>query len=326
MILVISGTYDLPTDDVIDWLHFSGQMLVRITPHTKVEVKDVELMNECMNFSLIIKNKKSFITIRYSDIKSIWYRRGKINYAYAPTANTIYWKQVQQTAQREIDSILHFVHFLFSIKNNSINYYTNSTTNKLQTLFWAMDVGLDISPTFIGTNKKDLTAFRENATELITKGIQEGSDMEYSSGFMYGAGTKSFTDLELANIEDVFFPSLFQKKIDKLYELRIFYLKGNFYSMAIFSQLNEKTCLDFRNYDDELPNRNVPYVLPPPIKEKLSALMQKINLNCGSIDMVVTKNKEYLFLEVNPIGQFTQVSEPCNFYLEKKIFQSLNGY
>jgi len=52
--------------------------------------------------------------------------------------------------------------------------------------------------------------------------------------------------------------------------------------------------------------------------------MSKLNMNCGSIDMIVTKQKEYVFLEVNPIGQFKQVSFPCNFYLEQKIANFLN--
>jgi hypothetical protein len=35
--------------------------------------------------------------------------------------------------------------------------------------------------------------------------------------------------------------------------------------------------------------------------------------------MIVTPEKKYVFLEVNPIGQFNQVSIPCNYFLEKKI-------
>jgi hypothetical protein len=37
----------------------------------------------------------------------------------------------------------------------------------------------------------------------------------------------------------------------------------------------------------------------------------------------MTKKGEYVFLEVNPIGQFGMVSAPCNYNLEKKIAQYL---
>ena len=39
--------------------------------------------------------------------------------------------------------------------------------------------------------------------------------------------------------------------------------------MAIFSQLDEKTKYDFRNYNHGKPNRNIPYKLPEDIKEKV---------------------------------------------------------
>jgi len=46
-------------------------------------------------------------------------------------------------------------------------------------------------------------------------------------------------------------------------------------------------------------------------------------LNSGSIDILVTPNNEYVFLEVNPVGQFGMVSQPCNYYLEKRIAERL---
>jgi hypothetical protein len=42
--------------------------------------------------------------------------------------------------------------------------------------------------------------------------------------------------------------------------------------------------------------------------------------------MIVTPEKKYIFLEVNPIGQFNQVSIPCNYAIEEKIANYLlNG-
>jgi D-alanine-D-alanine ligase-like ATP-grasp enzyme len=47
--------------------------------------------------------------------------------------------------------------------------------------------------------------------------------------------------------------------------------------------------------------------------------MQKLKLNTGSIDMIYTNDSKFIFLEVNPVGQFGMVSKPCNYNLEKKI-------
>ena len=110
---------------------------------------------------------------------------------------------------------------------------------------------------------------------------------------------------------------MFQRMIEKEFELRIFFLNNTFYASAIFSQIDNQTKTDFRNYNDCKPNRTPPYKLPVKIQNKLSILMSKLTLNSGSIDLIVTPLGKYVFLEVNPIGQFAQVSIPCNYYLEK---------
>lgn len=46
-------------------------------------------------------------------------------------------------------------------------------------------------------------------------------------------------------------------------------------------------------------------------------------MNTGSIDIVVTKDKRYVFLEINHVGQFGWLSENCNYYIEKHIAQEL---
>ena len=112
--------------------------------------------------------------------------------------------------------------------------------------------------------------------------------------------------------------------MEKAFELRIFYLRGKFYSTAIFSQNDEQTKVDFRNYNDDKPNRVIPFNIPKKLKIKLNKLMRKLKLDSGSIDIIVTNKGEYVFLEVNPVGQFTQVSSPCNYYLEKEIAEIIS--
>jgi glutathione synthase/RimK-type ligase-like ATP-grasp enzyme len=93
--------------------------------------------------------------------------------------------------------------------------------------------------------------------------------------------------------------------------------------MAIFSQSNEKTKIDFRNYDLQKPNRTVPYNLPKEIILKLKKLTKALALRTGSIDLIKAKDGQYYFLEVNPVGQFGMVSRPCNYNIEMKIAKFL---
>jgi hypothetical protein len=41
------------------------------------------------------------------------------------------------------------------------------------------------------------------------------------------------------------------------------------------------------------------------------------------VDLIYTPDGEYVFLEVNPMGQFHWLSENCNYYLEEFIANQL---
>ncbi|MCO5279552.1 MAG: hypothetical protein M9931_00690 [Chitinophagales bacterium] len=94
--------------------------------------------------------------------------------------------------------------------------------------------------------------------------------------------------------------------------------------MTNFSQLDPNTSLDYRKYNLNNPNRTVPYYLPKEIQDKIFCLLQKINLNFGVIDLILTEEGEYYFLEVNPVGQFGFVSKHGNYYIEKEIANYLS--
>ena len=51
--------------------------------------------------------------------------------------------------------------------------------------------------------------------------------------------------------------------------------------------------------------------------------MDNLDLNSGSIDIILTPDNKYVFLEVNPVGQFEQVSFPCNYGLFKEVAEYL---
>ncbi|MEI7597121.1 MAG: hypothetical protein WCK02_15340 [Bacteroidota bacterium] len=121
------------------------------------------------------------------------------------------------------------------------------------------------------------------------------------------------------NLNDEFAPTCFQEEIIKTVEIRTFYLDKKTYSMAIFSQSDQTTSVDFRNYNYKKPNRTMPFNLPISINDKLILFMNKVGLNCGSFDLIYTPNKDFYFLEINPVGQYGMVSHPCNYYLDKVI-------
>ena len=99
-----------------------------------------------------------------------------------------------------------------------------------------------------------------------------------------------------------------------------------FTSVAIFSQADDQTKVDYRKYNLKTPNRVIPYQLPAEIEHKLALLNERLGLNTGSIDLIVDREGQFYFLEVNPTGQFQDLSESCNLSIDRRIAERLLAY
>lgn len=308
MILILSELKDKSTNHVIQWLEFHNQSWIRINKEDSIDID----FNE-KGIVLKVNNTQS---IYFDKITSFWYRRGFINYKYDLTDIP---KKMKQFMKEEKYYLINYLLYLFEEKN-SLGSLNTSFTNKLITNKLAEKSGLKIPKSYLLKTRKELKKILEKH-QTITKVIAGSGYFYYNKsdfGMMY---TKMVDDLKKYPKE--FAPSYFQEYINKKYELRIFFLKDTFYSMAIFSQKDKQTKIDFRNYNKSNPNRNVPFNLPFDIEVKLKKLMSLMKLNTASIDMIVTDKLEFFFLEVNPIGQFGMVSYPCNYNLEEKVAQKL---
>jgi len=314
MILIISNSSDITTNEVINWLLFFNKEFLRINEDDLVEYLNVSISNELHNVKIKIKNK----VYNLNEFEAVWYRRGFIK--------TIKTKLVFDDAklkdeiekQLSTESANLNSHFLNSIAKRSINKPDDVFLNKMDALSIAPTFDINIPNTIITSSKEELTKFYKNHKKIITKNFTQGVFIQYKENYL-SSYTRIVTEDMLDTMPDYFFPTMFQEMIEKVFEIRAFFIKKSFYSSAIFSQNDNQTNVDFRNYNEIKPNRTPPFKLPSELEEKLGKLMSALTLNSGSIDLIVTPEGRYIFLEVNPIGQFAQVSTPCNYYLEKRM-------
>ncbi|MGH2666903.1 grasp-with-spasm system ATP-grasp peptide maturase [Flavobacterium sp.] len=307
MILILSENKDSSTTQVIEWLNFFNKKWVRINGEEKIQI-------ECIGEDFL------FITddfrFKLSEISSFWYRRGFFNIKLNLTEINEFNEQIK----REASVLIQYIHYkLFQIKH--IDSIKNVSVNKLIINSQAEELGFLTPKSYIFSNKTELKKVIDNNDEqFITKTIADGSFLNFKDHLVYNYTSK----INLDNIvSEKFAPSLAQVYTKKKYELRIFYLLGRCYAMAIFSQKDDQTTIDFRNYNDDQPNRNIPYNLPIAIGTKVCQLMKKLNFDSGSIDMIVTPDNQFIFLELNPFGQFGMTSYPCNYNVEKIIAENL---
>ena len=226
-------------------------------------------------------------------------------------------KFLEEHKLNEIYVLKNLIYNIIS-KEKNLALIQNSELNRVYSLIVADRFNL-IIPQFLVTNFKDeLLNFFDEYKKIINKPL--GNDIYHvENNKLYSTKIKILSKMDIQKLPAKFFPSLFLQYVDKKYEVRSFFLLGKFYSMAIMSQSNSKTKIDFRNYDRNFPNRYAPYELPNDIRIKLKRVINHFKLKTCSIDLLINKKGEYVFLEINPVGQFTFLNNPCNYYLEKKI-------
>jgi len=322
MILIISSKNDQSTCNVMEWLSYYKEDFFVITEQDSFEIIELYPSGK---FTIKVKNR----IINSQEIKSVWYRRGglklpSVQFKSFNKINDISYG-FQAFYDFEKNGLCNFLNYcLFDFK--SINNQLFSRVNKLMILKSAEKVGLTIPETIVTSYKSVLIDIMKRYEKIITKTAIEGLYFnDKNNNYCFDVYTELVTDELLSKYGDTFAPSLFQICIPKILEIRIFYLEKELYSMAIFSQNNEQTAIDFRHYDKKVPNRNVPFQLPDEIEEKITALMTTVNINSASIDMIYGTDKKFYFLEINPIGQFGMTSHPCNYYLERRIANQLKN-
>jgi glutathione synthase/RimK-type ligase-like ATP-grasp enzyme len=105
-------------------------------------------------------------------------------------------------------------------------------------------------------------------------------------------------------------PAIFQRYVPKAYEVRVTAMGQELFAARLDSQRSEPRAVDWRiEAGGELAIE--PMVLPDAVAHKCRALMARLGLVFGCFDFVVTPAGEYVFLEINQMGQFLWKEEVC---------------
>lgn len=287
-----------------------------------VDVKSLDDHTIINHFLLELDNSKFEIevnNIKLSESTFYYYRRGLIN-SFFRLFNLSKKNLIKSWFTREEEQLVEFAELYLTEKNHIGSLYKERSINKLYNLYIANKCSLHIPKTIVTINKDLLLKKKNEWGKIIVKPLSELKPVFLEGGGVLNPqGTQLIEENEILELDDIFFPSLFQKYEQKQFEIRSFFVYDKFFSMAIFSQGSEKTKIDYRNYNYEYPNRCVPFQLPLTIENRLKKMFKIIDINTGSIDLIVNEKNEYVFLEVNHSGQFDWVSKNCNYYIEEYL-------
>jgi glutathione synthase/RimK-type ligase-like ATP-grasp enzyme len=117
-------------------------------------------------------------------------------------------------------------------------------------------------------------------------------------------------------------PNIFQPYIEKAYELRCVVMGDRIFCARMNSQTDEVTRMDWRagNPEHEI------FALPEHVQTAIRRLMTSFDINFASMDMIVTPSGEFVFLDLNPNGQWLWLQTELGLPLVESMADLLTTY
>ncbi|QZT37109.1 hypothetical protein K5X82_18025 [Halosquirtibacter xylanolyticus] len=191
--------------------------------------------------------------------------------------------------------------------------------NKIYQLDIAKRIGFTIPDSIVSNRYKSLSMFfNRNDYDCIIKPIHSGR--VGCSNKLGQVFTNKIEDLGNKDQMESYVNFL-QKHIRKKGDIRVTVVGNKFYSVFIDSQRNLDSEIDWRKDQDKLIYSR--HSLPDNIETMCISLLAKLNLGFGAIDFILTEDDSYVFLEINPNGQWAWVEMVVGYNIKREIVNGL---
>jgi glutathione synthase/RimK-type ligase-like ATP-grasp enzyme len=285
VILIITHKEDFTVDFVIEKLNRQE------IPYYRLNCEDIYTKPITSK-----SNSNFFFDIHgLTDFHSVWFRRTKI-----PDIESV-------TDEEKLFLLQDFNSFfdnLFQLINTkkwlSLPQNAYRAENKLLQLQTAEKLGFKLPNTLVSNDYSILEQFLlDNNNDVIIKPIRQGR-IKTSDGFET-IFTNRLNQTQIQNLRSFeLTPCIFQEYIDKEYEIRVTIVGEKVFAAKIDSQSSNETKVDWRRVKSKFEK----YLLPIDISSMCKGIVKDLGLSFGAIDLIKNKQGEYVFLEINPNGQW----------------------
>jgi glutathione synthase/RimK-type ligase-like ATP-grasp enzyme len=293
-VLIVTNDHDEHADAVIHELHKRNVAVFRFHPEdfphscsVSIDIQDGRIQGELRNADH---------RVAFDEICAAWYRRSK----------NLYMGATNRTSERLDDyvkaqSTATVVAVCAGLQTLWVSHPFKLRRGEVKALQLAeaSRAGLKVPRTLISNDPAQATTFVDALGStacaikpLIAIGVtdEQGYRLPLTTTLPPGHSLESMT---LA-------PTMLQPYVDKAFELRCVVIGEEIFCAKLDSQADEQTRVDWRGGD---PEHEV-FKLPEEVEASIRRLMGRFELNFASLDMIVTPENEFVFLELNPNGQW----------------------
>lgn len=266
-------------------------------------------------------------TIEPSKIKSVWYRKPAL--PKLPSYLKDYEREYALNECRQS---------LYGLYNSLDNAFWISpihniriSSNKLLQLKRALSLGFLIPETLITNVPQQAIKFAERFNgDIIYKTLSDGIlytregpwEEPRVHGEIYSTHLNGMDPNIFYAVRNT--PCLFQEYIKKDYELRVTVVHDKVFAVEIHSQDCTNAKIDWRRANiKDVPHKL--HKIPQNISEKCLALVKNLGLEFGALDLIRRHDGEYVFLEINPNGQYGWLEDTIGPQISEYIAKVLSG-
>lgn len=247
---------------------------------------------------------KGILKITSNDTYSIYYRKPML-----PDL-TEYEPQYHLMIKRDIISVINGIVDSFYGKVLTKPCVLRKVENKVYQLIYASEKGWKIPGSYIGNSINECSKYEKDLS--IIKPLTTGKVYSKTGCEIYQ------TQLFSGAYEDVNnTPVYLQKYVEKSYEVRVTIIGNSVYSVRIDTKNKIDWRADYHNH------KYTCIVCPSEIVQKCYQMMNDYSLNFGAFDFIVTHEGEWIFLEVNPNGQWLWLEKALDLDVSGKIVEYL---
>ncbi|MBK9380917.1 MAG: hypothetical protein IPN39_06280 [Chitinophagaceae bacterium] len=303
MLLIITHKTDFTADFVINKLN---QKQIK---YKRFNCEDI-LSYDCL---VKLDTDFSYSILGENTISSVWFRRTQL-----PSIKELSLNE-QKYILNETDCLIKNLFSVIDAKWMSDPFSIYKAENKLFQLKLAKELGFEIPITLITNDKEQLRSFyKEQNEKIIIKPIsQTRIDNKETPSFIF---TNKVTQKQIENLDNFdLTPCIYQKEIEKEYEIRVTVVGNNIFTASIDSQSDEETKIDWRK--KKLFFKSIE--IPKRVENLCIEIVKELNLSFGAIDLIKDKEGKYIFLEINPNGQWAWIETQTGLNISEAIINEL---
>lgn len=260
------------------------------------------------------------VRLSISDINVAWHLRIGTSTNPSKRKTSLENRFIENESIASLNSFYSTLECIWINRKETIDFISSNKFFQQQV---ALRSGLMVPDTMISNNPESIQTMSRLKKGLLLKSMgyirldKEGKCSLY---------TELFSNEEISENTMAIrgCPIFSQAYIKKCYEYRVMAIGNRILSCRIDSQASKKTKIDWRHYDFE----NVEHIqttLPKQVEKNILTFMKSIGLRYGAIDLIETPNGDFVFLEVNPAGQWGWIHDFAKLPIPETVAEMLES-